>query len=235
MIFITGILILESTIVFAQPMRELTGKITDVNGVPLNRATVKDKNSGNGTSADIDGLFKISVVDNSILVFSAVGFEAKELNIGSRNFIAVQLPLNIRSMSEVVVTGIGLATTKRKLGISVETINADKLPATPGNSIDQALIGKIPGAQISSISGNPGDPVNIVLRGINTIQGGTNPLIMLDGVGINATDLNSLDLANIEKVEVVQGAASATIYGAQGANGVIQIFSKKGKNRPDGY
>ena len=91
------------------------------------------------------------------------------------------------------------------------------------------MIGKIPGAQISSISGNPGDPVNIMLRGVNTLNGGTKPLIMVDGIQVSATDINSLDLSNIERVEVVQGAASASLYGAQGANGVIQIFTKKGK------
>ena len=118
---------------------------------------------------------------------------------------------------------------RKKLGIAVESVTADKLPAAPTASIDQALIGKIPGAQISSISGNPGDPVNIMLRGINTLNGGTKPLIMVDGLQVPATDINSLDLSNIERVEVVQGAASASLYGAQGANGVIQIFTKKGK------
>src|SRR5204862_2741500 len=113
--------------------------------------------------------------------------------------------------------------------IAVEAIAADRLPATPSASIDQALVGKIAGAQISSVSGNPGDPVNILLRGINTVQGGTKPLILVDGVQVAATDINSLDLSNIERVEVVQGAASASIYGAQGANGVIQVFTKKGK------
>ena len=129
----------------------------------------------------------------------------------------------------MVVTGTGVATDKKKLGISVESISSDKLPATPTASIDQALIGKIPGAQISSVSGNPGDPVNIVLRGVNTIQGGTKPLIIVDGVQMAATDINSLDLSNIERVEVVQGAASASLYGAQGANGAIQLFTKKGR------
>src|SRR4029078_8292357 len=122
----------------------------------------------------------------------------------------------------------GVATSKRKLGISVESISGEKLPQVPAATLDQAIIGKIPGAQISSVSGNPGDKVNIDLRGINTVQGGTRPLIMLDGIEIPFEDLNTLDLGQVERVEVVQGAASAAIYGAQGANGVIQIFSKKG-------
>ncbi len=156
--------------------------------------------------------------------------ETKEVKTGISTTLTIQLNSDSRSLSEVVVTGVGVATSKKKLGISVESVSAAQMPATPSASVDQALIGKIPGAQISSISGNPGDPVNIMLRGINSIQGGTQPLIMLDGVQVRTTDLNSLDLSTIDRVEVVQGAASASLYGAQGANGVIwKLFSKKEK------
>lgn len=218
--------------VVAQPVREITGRITGANETPLNAATVQIKNAGSGTSADYNGFFKIAAPANSVLIVSAVGYETKELNIGSQTFVAVELSADIRPLSDVVVTGIGVATSKRRLGISVEAISADKLPQVPSASVDQALIGKIPGAQISSVSGNPGDPVNILLRGINTVQEGTYPLILVDGVSVNATDINSLDLNSVERVEVAQGAASATIYGAQGANGVIQIFTKRGKKGP---
>src|SRR5258708_35763536 len=160
---------------------------------------------------------------------SAIGFEAKEVRGGTSPVLNGQLSTDSKSLSEVVVTGVGTATSKRKLGIAVESVSSDKLPAAPTASIDQARIGKLPEAQKSSISGNPGDPVNIVLRGINTVQGGTKPLILVDGVEVRATDINSLDLSNIERDEVVNGAASSTMYGAQGANGVIQIITKKGK------
>jgi len=170
----------------------------------------------------------VKAAQNAILIISGIGYETKEVKVTSAT-LTIQLNSDSRSLSEVVVTGVGVATSKKKLGISVEAVTASQLPATPTASIDQALIGKIPGAQISSISGNPGDPVNIMLRGINSIQGGTQPLIMLDGVQVRTTDLNSLDLSTIDRVEVVQGAASASLYGAQGANGVIQLFSKKGK------
>ena len=83
-------------------------------------------------------------------------------------------------LNEVVVTGTGTATSKRKLGIAVESISGDKLPVVPAASLDQAIIGKIPGAQISSVDGTPGAGVNILLRGINSIQGGTAPMILLD-------------------------------------------------------
>lgn len=209
--------------------KEITGKVTDAVGAPVAGASVKVKDSKGGTIASPDGAFKINALPNTVLIFSAVGFELKEVNIGTGSVINVSLVPDTKALSEVVVTGTGAATTKRKLATAVESISSEKLPAAPTASIDQALVGKIPGAQISSVNGNPGTPVNILLRGINSIQSGTFPMILLDGIEVKATDLNSLDLTAIEKVEVVQGAAAATLYGAQGANGVIQLISKKGK------
>ena len=222
-------MLLFSSNLFAQ-QREVTGKVTDANGAPVNGATIRIKNTRGGTSAASDGTFKINAAANALLVISAVGFESFEVNIGAQTNIGVTLALDTKAMSEVVVTGTGAATSRRKLAIAVESISADKMPAAPTASVDQALVGKIAGAQISSVNGNPGAPVNILLRGINSLQSGTLPMILLDGLEVKATDLNSLDLTSIDRVEVIQGAASATLYGAQGANGVIQLFSKKGKN-----
>jgi TonB-linked SusC/RagA family outer membrane protein len=226
---LVGVLLLIGQGLLAQTI-EVTGKITDPSGLPIPNATVRIKsNKGTpGTSADAMGVFMIKAKPGAELIISAIGFDQKELKIGSSATLNIQLNTDSKSLSEVVVTGVGTATSKRKLGIAVESVGAGDLPAAPTASIDQALIGKISGAQISSISGNPGDPVNILLRGINTVQGGTKPLILVDGVEVRATDINSLDLSNIERVEVVKGAASATLYGAQGANGVIQIITKKG-------
>jgi TonB-linked SusC/RagA family outer membrane protein len=211
--------------------RVVTGKVTSSDdGSPLPGVNVVLKGTTTGTVTDADGTYKITVpAEGGALVFSFIGLQTSEVPIGERAIVDVQLGLDVKQLSEIVVTGSGVATEKKRLGIAVESVTADKLPATPSSSIDQALIGKIAGAQISSISGNPGDPVNILLRGINTVQGGTKPMILVDGAQVAATDINSLDLTNIDRVEVVQGAASASIYGAQGANGVIQIFTKKGK------
>jgi len=223
-----GIFMLSMLGAFSQTS-EVSGKVTDATGSPIPGSTIKVKGAKGGTSAGADGSFKLITAQNSTLVVSAVGFESKEIKVNGASNLSIQLNQDTRSMNEVVVTGVSTATSKRKLGIAVESISSEKLPAAPTSSIDQALIGKISGSQISSISGNPGDPVNIVLRGINTVQGGTKPLILVDGVEVRATDINSLDLTNIERVEVVKGAASSTLYGAQGANGVIQIITKKGR------
>ncbi|HXB96023.1 MAG TPA: SusC/RagA family TonB-linked outer membrane protein [Puia sp.] len=227
---LVGVLLLISGGLLAQTMA-VSGKITDISGSPIPNATIRVKStkSTSGTSADGQGAFSINLKPNAELIVSAIGYETKEVRVGTSTSLTIVLNTDTKSLSEVVVTGVGVATSKKKLGIDVQSVTADKLPAAPTASIDQALVGKIPGAQISSTSGNPGDPVNIMLRGVNTLNGGTKPLIMVDGLQVSATDINSLDLSNVERVEVVEGAASSSLYGAQGANGVIQIFTKKGK------
>jgi TonB-linked SusC/RagA family outer membrane protein len=209
----------------------VTGIVTaadDDSSIPGVNVVVAGTN--NGVITDMDGKYKISVPDKGKLIFSFVGMISQEIALGSASEINVKLQSDARILNEVVVTGSGVATTKAKLGISVETISAKNLPQTPTASVDQALIGKIPGAQITSGDGTPGAQVNILLRGINSINRGTTPMILIDGIQVAATDLNAIDLSSIERIEVVQGAASASIYGAQGANGVIQLFTKKGKS-----
>lgn len=221
-----------SSLLWAQD-RQVTGTVTAADdGSPLPGVNVLVSGTNVGTTTDADGTYKIKATANVKLVFTFVGMLSKEVVVGNQSVIDVKLESNIQSLSEVVVTGSGVATSKTRLGIAVESVTAKDLPQAPTASIDQALIGKIAGAQISSTSGNPGDPVNIVLRGINSVQGGTKPLIMLDGIQLGAIDMSSLDLSNVDRVEVVQGAAASALYGAQGANGVIQIFSKKGKKGP---
>ncbi len=227
LLFLAGLLFAVQ-IAMAQT-REVTGKVTDANGVPVNGASIRVKNSRIGTSAGTDGTFKINAAPNAVLVISAVGFLEKEVNIGSQTSVGATLDADPRALSEVVVTGTGAATSKKRLSFAVESISADKLPATPTADIGSALVGKIPGAQISQINGSPGSPTNILLRGINGVITGTAPIILVDGVEVRATSLESLDLSNVERVEIVQGPAASTIYGAQGANGVIQLFTKKGK------
>ena len=214
---------------FAQS-NTFSGKITDPNGNPLFNVSVRIKGTSVGTVSNADGSFSLkSNATKVTLEITSIGYLSKTLTVTSDQPVNVLLEIDTHSLSEVVVTGVGVGTSKKKLGISVESVTSDKLPPTPTASIDQALVGKIAGAQISSINGSPGASVNILLRGINSLNRGTAPMILLDGVELGSTDLNTLDLNTIDRVEVVQGAAAASIYGAQGANGVIQLFTKKGK------
>jgi len=226
------LLVCSTWVVALAQGKRVIGKVTaSEDGSPLPGVSVVLKGSSKGATTDAGGIYDITIpgAKGSTLVFSFVGFATQEIAIGNQSELNVSMVSDTRQLTEVVVTGSGVATSKANLGIAVESISGKNLPQTPTASIDQALVGKIPGAQISSVSGNPGDPVNIVLRGINSVQGGTKPMILVDGIQVAATDINSLDLSNVDRVEVVQGAASASIYGAQGANGVIQIFTKRGK------
>ena len=220
---------LAAASLFAQD-KKVTGKVTSAeDGSGLPGVTISVKGTSKGTQTDVNGAYSISVPSSATLVFTFVGLNPQSIQVGNKAVIDVKLSTDARQLSEVVVTGTGTAIDKRSTAIDVQAITAKNLPSVPGASVDQALVGKIAGAQISSGNGMPGQPVNIVLRGINTINRGTTPMILLDGVELGSTDLNSIDLNVVERVEVIQGAAAATIYGAQGANGVIQLFSKKGK------
>lgn len=223
-------LMLFASIAWAQT-RTVSGRVTGEDGLPLAGVNVVLKGTSNGSTTDAEGRYSVNIPDTGgILAFSFIGMKSEEVTVGERSIIDIQLKLDAAQLSEIVITGTGVATDKKKLAIAVESVTADKLPAAPTASVDQALVGKIAGAQISSVDGTPGANINILLRGVNTINRGTSPMIMVDGVQMGATNLNSIDLNTIERVEVVQGAAAASVYGAQGANGVIQLFTKKGKN-----
>ncbi len=211
--------------------RVITGKVTSAeDGSTLPGVNVIVKGTTTGTVTDTEGNFSLSIpASGASLVFSFIGLKTAEVPVGDRTVVDVQLSLDVTQLSEVVVTGTGVATEKKKLAIAVESVTAEKLPIAPTASIDQALIGKIAGAQIQATNGSPGSDINILLRGVNSINRGTEPMIMVDGVQMVGTKLNSIDLNSVERVEVVQGAAAASVCGAQGANGVIQIFTKKGK------
>jgi len=236
------------TVMFAYSLsaqRTVSGSIIDNTGLPMIGANVLVSGSDIGTITDIDGNFSLSVPDDvRELTVSYTGYNTQTIDIFGLNDVSITLQEG-ELLEEIVVTGTGAAVDVRRTAISVEAINAEDLPTLSSGSIDAALSGKIPGAWISSTNAQPGQQANILLRGINSL-GSTQPMILVDGVqlntdnnfnGVNGNAVSSrladLDLNNIERVEVVQGAAAATIYGAQGANGVIQIFTKKGeKNTP---
>jgi hypothetical protein len=196
---------LSSVLIMAQD-RKVTGKVTSAeDGSSLPGVTVQLKGTAKGTQTDANGVYSISVPSSGTLSFSFVGMASQDVAIGNRSVIDVKLAVDAKQLSEVVVTGTGAAVDKRKLAIDVQSVSAKNLPSVPSASIDQALVGKIAGAQITSGNGMPGQPVNILLRGINTINRGTTPMILLDGIQLGTTDLNSIDLNTIDRVEVVQG------------------------------
>ncbi len=237
---VLGLLMVLSA-AFAQGSQTISGTVTDDSGEALIGASVLVKGTTIGTVTDIDGDFALTTdVDNPVLVISYIGYSPIEID----GLSITDSPIVLREgalLEEVVVTGTGVATDRRRTAIAVETVSAKDLQEFPSGSLDQALVGKVPGAYFQQSSGQPGQQMNIILRGINSLQG-TTPMILIDGVQVltdnntngSARNLSSrladIDFNNVDHVEIVQGAAAATIYGAQGANGVIQIFTKRGRD-----
>ncbi|KAK3582602.1 hypothetical protein CHS0354_024156 [Potamilus streckersoni] len=225
---------------------DVRGTVRDERGEPLIGASVRIKGTDQGAKTNVEGRFSLSLEKEDVLTVTYLGYEKQDVLVGDKTELDIKLKPQDRLAKEVVVTGVGTATDKRRIGISVESVaNEDLLKTSPVADMSSALVGKIPGALIQSVTGQPGQQQNIQLRGINSLST-TQPMILVDGVEVSTDNnvngsssagsqnnfssrLADLDLSNVERIEVVQGAAAATIYGAQGANGVIQIFTKRGK------
>jgi outer membrane receptor protein involved in Fe transport len=207
----------------AQSTITVTGKVTDEKGAAVAGATVTEKGTRNATTTLDDGTFTIKAKLRAKLLISYVGYEPYEID--AKEGLKIQLIPNSQALSDVVVTGVGVATSKKLVPIDVATVSSKDFAASATTNVQQQLDGQIAGANIQQTSGTPGASFNITLRGINSLDG-TNPLIMVDGVEMD--NLNNIDPAIVDRVEVVKGAAGGMLYGAQGANGVIQIFTKKG-------
>lgn len=201
----------------------VNGQITDEKGAKISDVSIIEKNTKNATTTNQNGEFTLKVKKGARIIISYLGYETIDI-VGNSN-LQIALSPETKSLGEVVVTGVGIATSKKKVSIDVASVSSKDFAKSATSSIEQALTGQIAGAQIQQNSGQPGSGFNIILRGINSLTN-SNPLILVDGVEVPS--LTSLDPSVVERVEVVKGAAGGTLYGAQGANGVIQIFTKKG-------
>ena len=227
--------------VFAQT-KTVTGKITNQNNDPIPRATVQVKGSTIAVTANDDGVFSINLSDrNSVLVVSSVNYESREVKAGDRSVINIQLQSS-GELSEVVVTALGITRQKRSLGYSAQSVGAVEIAESHQSNLVNALQGKVAGVTITSAGGGPGQGANILIRGVNSLTLGTQPLFVVDGVPIDnstssqgtsgglpasmgnrASDINPDD---IESVNILRGGAATALYGLRGANGVVVITTK---------
>ncbi len=233
------------------------GRVTDAaNGQPLANAQVRIEGTVLGTLSDASGAFAVPNVPpgRRTIVARRIGYgeERRTVDVSSGAPVTVDIAMTVSAttLGEVVVTGVATPTARRELPNSVETVSGEAVRDAPAvSAIDQALQGKIAGALISENSGQPGGGVSIRLRGTNSILGGAEPLYVVDGViidnnaealvslGANATRggaalsnrLADLDPADVERIEVLKGAAAAALYGSRANNGVIQIFTRRGR------
>lgn len=213
---------------FAQEM--ISGIITDgTTNEPLPGVTVLIKDTQKGTATDLDGHYSLSdVPEDAILVFSFIGYASEEVTLNGRSVIDITLMPDIQALEEIVVVGYGEKRRENITG-SVATVNAEVLESKPITNTMAAIQGVIPGLVVQRSSGQPGsEEFNLNIRGISSTNGNSTPLVLIDGV---AGEMNLLNPADIESVTVLKDA-SASIYGARAANGVILITTKTGKKGP---
>ena len=226
MLFLTLLLVASFSSV-AQSQRTLRGTVlsTDDN-MPLPGASVIVKGSNNNTSTDLDGKFSLSVSNSSTtLILSYIGYKTKEVTVTS-DAVTISLVVDTNTLNEVIVVGYG-SQKKSDVTGAVSKVDVEKAIAIPTTNISEMLRGKAAGVQVTLGSARPGGSSNILIRGRNSIRGGNQPLIVLDGFPIeNINDINPDDIASIE---VLKDASSQAIYGARASNGVILVTTKKGK------
>ncbi len=209
------------------PQFTITGTVVDAIGQPLPGASVIEKGTTNGTQADFDGNFSLSVSSqNATLLFSYVGFLPKEVAISGKANLNITLQEDVASLDEVVVIGYGTQKKALVSGANFQ-VGGDDLVNRNTNNALQALQGQTPGVQITSTSGQPGEGLKVTIRGLGSLAG-SSPLYVVDGIVIGG-DISYLNNSDIESISVLKDAASAAIYGAQASNGVVLVTTKKGK------
>jgi TonB-dependent starch-binding outer membrane protein SusC len=224
MLILAMLIVGGSSSAYAQVV--VKGTVSSAEGGTLPGVNIIIKGTTSGTTADADGAYTLEVPSTeTVIVFSFIGHETREIVVGQRSVIDVVLENDIQTLSEIVVTGYGTAKKENILG-SVSSVKAeDIVQLTPVNAFD-AIQGRLPGVNIAS-NGGPGSGSSIQIRGISTVNGGGGPLYVVDGQQLeNIDNLNPNDIADIQ---VLKDGASAAIYGSKSANGVVLITTKSGK------
>ncbi|GAA4467590.1 SusC/RagA family TonB-linked outer membrane protein [Nibrella saemangeumensis] len=225
----------------------ITGKVTDKNKESLPGVNILIKGTNKGTVTDANGNYSLSAQRGNVLQFSSLGFASQEVTVGDDNTINLSLADDDKTLNEVVVTALGIAKEQRALGYATAVVNNEALIKTATPNFATALYGKAPGVTINSTPGGATSAVSISIRGLASITGNTQPLIVMDGIPIrNGETRNNdywgdqrirgngiLDLnpADIENISILKGASAAALYGSEAVNGVVLVTTKTGKGK----
>ncbi len=244
--------ILFSLVATAQ--KTVSGTVTDANGSVLMGVNVIEKNTSNGVTTDFNGNYTIDVQDQTVLVFSFLGFETKEVLVLDKEEVNVSLSEDRESLEEVVVIGYGVQKLSN-VNSSVSSVKAEDIQNLSQVSVDQMLQGKAAGVTVTNNSGQPGSAVSVKIRGTSSLSGTNEPLYVIDGVPISGdatnqstsgrpvaggnfsnagniavSPLSSINPNDIESIDILKDASATAIYGSRGANGVVIITTKSGKS-----
>lgn len=206
---------------------KVRGVVKDETGEPVIGATVMEKGTTtNGVVTDLDGNYTIEIPADGMLAVSYIGCKDQDIKVNGREVINVNLADDNKVLEEVVVVGYGVQK-KRDVSTAVSSVKAEALANNPSTDFRQALAGKMPGVQVTVPSGDPEGSVSIRVRGVSTVNAGSDPLYVVDGVPMERGFAN-LNTNDIESVEVLKDASAAAIYGSRGSNGVVLVTTKKG-------
>ena len=206
---------------------QLTGTVTDTKGETLIGASVLEKGTTNGCITDIDGNFALTVATNATMVISYVGYVAQEIPLNGQKVLKVTLKDDTEMLDEVMVIAYG-TTKKESFTGSAEVIKSEKLKERPVANVTKALDGMVAGVQTTSGSGQPGSGSSVVVRGYGSINSSQSPLYVVDGVPYDG-NISAINPNDIETMTVLKDASAGALYGSRGANGVILVTTKSGK------
>ena len=207
--------------------KKVSGRVFDEQNAPLIGATVMVKGTNNGTIADVDGSYSLKVKEGDVLQAVFTGYITEEIAVGNSDVINFILREDRSLLDEVVVIGYG-QTKKSDLTGSVTSVKMNDIKDAPAYSVDNAMQGRVAGAEIMSTTGEPGATTTIRIRGTRSVEASNEPLIVVDGVVDAIADLNDINPEDIESITVLKDASSTAIYGARGANGVILVTTRQG-------
>ncbi|GAB2572293.1 SusC/RagA family TonB-linked outer membrane protein [Spirosoma areae] len=208
----------------AQPLADISGKVSDKNGQGIPGVSVIVKGTNRGTTTNVSGDYSLNAPNNAVLVFSFVGYASQEIPVSNRSRLNVTLLDDVKALSEVVVVGYG---TQKRASVTgaISSVSSQEVTQLPVPSVEQAIQGRVPGVTVVA-NGSPGESPIVRIRGIGSINYSANPLYVIDG--FPTSDLNNFDTRDVESVDVLKDASAAAIYGSRAANGVIIITTKKG-------
>lgn len=213
----------------AWAQNKVTGIVTDPAGEPVIGANIVVKGTTTGTITDIDGRFSINAPANASLVVSYIGYLNKTVTVSGKQNLKIILTEDSKSLDEVIVIGYG-SVKKQNLTSSVSKITNEAVQERPIATLGEALAGNLAGVRAQSTSGTPGEELQIRIRGVNTINGSSDPLYVIDGVP--SEGMSGLNPSDVASIQVLKDASATSIYGARGANGVILIETKQGSGTP---
>ena len=209
--------------------REITGSVKDHAGAGIVGATILVEGTTKGTTSGADGSFSIKAAPDNVLVVSFMGYQSHTIKVGTQTRIDVVLKENTQAIDDVIVVAFGTAKKEAFTG-SATVIKSDDIAKSQQSNVAQALAGKVAGVQLTNTSGQPGESPKIRIRGFSSLNAGNDPLWIVDGMPYSG-DLNNLNPSDIESMTVLKDAASNSLYGARGANGVVMITTKKAKSQ----